>query len=123
MHAASARRSLLAVLVAVAMGGCGSEDSAPADVERMLRAGLTTTRPEVLCERTLSAKLVIRVYGGVEQCLVAERGSAASRMPARSAEISRVEIDGDRGTVFVALTGGDPDGTRGTMTVVRENGG
>ena len=86
MHAASARRSLLAALVAVAMGGCGGEDSAPTDVERMLRAGLTTTQPEVLCERTLSAKLVMRVYGGVEQCLAAERGSAASRMPARSAE-------------------------------------
>ena len=126
MSANSARRLVLAlpaVLAAAVLAACGSEDDARKDIAATLRTALTTNDPAALCRQTLSAGLIKRVYGGTAQCLAVQRGASGSRVPAKSVEISRIRIDGDRGTAFVALRGGDENGARGPLTVIRQDGG
>jgi hypothetical protein len=120
--------ALLAVVAGLALGGCGGgDDGAEQDrdaIGAMLRDGLATNDPAAICTRTLSAGLVGRVFvGGQEQCLAIQAQAASVRRPPESVEVTRIEVDGDRGSALVRLRGGDEDGTRGPVTVVREGGG
>jgi hypothetical protein len=118
------RLVLAPLLLAALLAGCGGgPQAARPQIAAMLRTGLTTNDPVVLCERTLSAGLVARVYGGTERCLAVERGAAASRRQAGSVDVSRITVDGDRGSASVVVRGGDQDGARGPLTVVRQDGG
>jgi hypothetical protein len=125
-------RRIAAVLLAAAvaaggLGACGGGDDGEEDrraITAMLRTGLATNDPATLCARTLSAGLLRRVFvGGEEQCLAIQAQAASARRPPESVEVSQVEVDGDRGSARVRLRGGDEDGTRGPVTVVRERGG
>jgi hypothetical protein len=118
---------LAAVLAAGILGACGRGDDAEQDrraIGAMLRDGLATNDPAAICTRTLSARLVGRVFvGGEEQCLAIQAQAASVRRPPEAVEVTRIEVDGERGRALVRLRGGDEDGTRGPVTVVRERGG
>ena len=118
------RLALAAVLLAATLGGCGGGGGGDpsADITKALQASLTSTDAVVLCERALSTGLVARVYGGKERCLQVERVAGASRTAAGSAQVSRIRVDGDHATAYVALRGGDEDGARGALSVVRQDG-
>jgi hypothetical protein len=113
-----------ACIAALALGGCGggNDAAAPAQITKALQAGLTSNDAVVLCEQALSTGLVTRVYGGKDRCLQIERRAAASRAAAGSAQVSRIAVDGDHGTAYVVLRGGDQDGARGALSVVRQDG-
>ena len=119
------RLTLAALLLAATLGGCGGGGGAgdpSADITRALQAGLTSSDASVLCEHALSSGLVTRVYGGRDRCLQVERAAAASRGAAGSAQVSQIKADGDRATAYVVLRGGDQDGARGALSVVRQDG-
>jgi len=116
---------LAALLAAVPLGGCGGGDDGgdpSADITTALQAALTSNDPAVLCERALSPALVTRVYGGNARCLQVERAAAASRGAPGSAQVTQIKVDGDRATADVVLRGGDQDGARGALSVVRQDG-
>ncbi len=119
------RLTLAAFLLAAMLGGCGGgggDGDPSAEITKALQAGLTSNDAAVLCERALSTGLVMRVYGGRARCLQVERAAAASRAAAGSAQVSRIKADGDRATAYVVLHGGDQNGARGALSVVREDG-
>ena len=118
------RLVLAAFLLALTLGGCGGggDGDPSADITKALQTSLTSNDPVVLCEQALSSGLVTRVYGGKARCLQVERAAAASRASAGSAQVSRIKADGDRATAYVVLRGGDQDGARGALSVVREDG-
>lgn len=117
---------LLAALLAVtALGGCGGGPGGgdpSADIRAALQTALTSNDASVLCEHALSPALVARVYGGTARCLQVERAAAASRGAPGSAQVSQIKADGDRATAYVVLRGGDQDGARGGLSVVRHDG-
>ena len=113
---------LLAAALPALLGGCGgSEESSPEQVAQTLRTALTTSDPAVLCGEVLSSGLVARVYGSAERCVAVERGSAGSRRPPRSVDVSGVEVDGERAGASVSVRGGTQDGVRGGLSLVRED--
>ncbi len=122
------RVAVTAILLAAVLGGCGGGDGggaedASAEIAKTLEAGLATDDPVVLCRQTLSTAFATRVYGSVERCLAVEGQARASRSAATAVDVSRVVVDGDRGTAVAALRGGDQGGATGPVTVVREEGG
>lgn len=119
------RLVLAALLLLAALGGCGGGDGGDdptADITTALQTALTSNDATVLCGRALSPGLVTRVYGGKARCLQVEKAAAASRAAAGSAQVSQVKADGDRATAYVVMRGGDQDGARGALSVVREDG-
>lgn len=120
------RLALAAFLLAALLGGCGGggDDGGDpsADITTALQTALTSNDAKVLCERALSTGLVTRVYGGKARCLQVERAASSSRAAAGSAQVSQVRADGDRATAYVVMRGGDQDGARGALTVVRQDG-
>lgn len=126
------RRLLIAALAAIAatgaLAGCGGSDAPDveqdrAEIARMLKTGLSTNDATTLCSRTLSTGLAARVFGTASQCLAVQGQAAAGRTPPTGIEVTRVRVDGDRGTAMVRLRGGDEDGTVGPVSVTREQGG
>ena len=122
------RLVLAALLLVVVLGGCGGggddggDGDPTADITTALQTALTSSDAAVLCERALSAGLVTRVYGSKARCLQVEKAAAASRAAAGAAQVSQVKADGDRATAYVVMPGGDQDGARGALSVVREDG-
>ena len=123
MVVAAGIRIACALLALVLLAGCGNDDRDRQNIARTLRTTLTTTDPAVLCGETLSSGLIARVYGGDQRCNAVERGSAGTRRPPAAVEVSGIKIDGDRASASVAVRGGDQDGVRGALTVVRQDGG
>lgn len=121
---APSRLVVLVILAIAAFAGCGGDDEgdAQAQISKTLQAGLTTNDPLVLCRQSLSSGLIARIYGSVERCLAVERAASASRRPAGSADVSDIVVDGDHGTAVVAMRGGDQDGARGAVVLVRKDG-
>lgn len=89
----------------------------------MLKTGLGTSDPAILCSRTLSTGLTTRIFGTAEQCLAVQGQAASGRVPPTAVQVTGVRVDGDRGTATVRLRGGDEDGTVGPVSVAREAGG
>jgi len=113
--------SVLLVLASVAalLAGCGGGGASDQQqIEDLLVQGYTTTKPAQKCEEALSAALLKRVYGTAARCRTVEKSPDKSR-PA-TVEVSAVKVTGDAGTAFVELKGGDQDGARGSVDLVRQ---
>lgn len=124
--ATTGRLVLAATLVAGVLAGCGAGGTSAADSRKeivsALQTGLTTNDPVTICETSLSSGLVGRVYGSPQRCLAVEGQNAASRTGPRAVDVTQVKVDGDRGSASVVLHGGDQDGARGGLSLVRQDG-
>ncbi len=128
MFAPTQRRPVVAVLalagVSAALAACGGGgDDANKQITDTLSAGLTTTDPTVICEKTLSTGLIGRVYDTQAACITAEKKDAKDSKAASAVEVSAIKVSGDKATAFVEIKGGDQDGARGELTLVKQDGG
>lgn len=116
--------TLVATVVVAALGlsACGGGRDDERQVADVLRAGLTSKDPEVVCEGSLSGDLLRRVYGGAARCHRIEGKDAQQGNQARSAQVTDVKVDGERATAVVHLRGGDQDGARGALSLVAQDG-
>lgn len=109
---------LLAPLVVGALlTGCGRADDQQ-QIKNVLVQGFTTNKPTQECEGALSSGLLKKTYGSATRCRTAERDPEKGKPTA--VEVSGVKVDGDAATAFVELKGGDQDGTRGAIELVRQ---
>lgn len=126
-------RLLVAALVVLAAGtgvaGCGGSGDGPdtaqdqAAITRMLKTGLGTSDPAILCSRTLSTGLAARIFGTPSLCLSVQGQAASGRVPPTAVQVTGVQVNGDRATATVRLRGGDEDGTVGPVSLAREKAG
>lgn len=112
--------ALAAGLALAGCGGGGQDDRAA--IADAVRTSLTTTDPSVLCGETLSTGLRRQVYGSPARCAAVEARSAATRVTPTGVAVTRVRVDGDRGTAMVALRGNGQDSVRGAIGLVHEDG-
>ncbi len=109
----------LALLVGGALlSGCGGADSDQQQIQDLLVHGFTTDEPAQECEGALSTGLLNKTYGSAARCRTVEK--KAEQGKPKAVQVSAVKVDGDTATAFVALKGGNQDGTRGAIELVRQ---
>ena len=108
----------LSLLVGGALlAGCGGADDQK-QIEDLLVRGYTTDKPAQECEGALSTALLKKTYGSAGRCRTVEKAPEKGKPTA--VEVSGVKVDGDAATAFVELKGGDQDGARGAIELVRQ---
>jgi hypothetical protein len=113
---------VVALLALIAPAGCGGAGSEQHKIVDVLRTGLTSQDPSVVCEGSLTPALLTRIYGGVGECHVTEGEPGERVSQALSVDVSRVHVASSRATAVVRLHGGSHDGARGALTLSRHNG-
>jgi hypothetical protein len=108
----------------VAIGaGCGGDDGGGDEeaIREAIRLSFTTYDPEGDCNERLSRSFIERTYGTRPRC---ERLQAddEDEENAESVEFASVEVDGDAATAEIEARGGEVDGARGALELVREDG-
>ncbi len=103
-------------------GGGGGSANDQADITKVLSTGMTSKDATVVCDGTLSAAMIKRLYGSAANCHKVEAKNAADGNQARSVKVSNVQVDGKQATAFVVLAGGDQDGARGAISLQNEAG-
>jgi hypothetical protein len=109
----------LALVLLTGCGGDGSEDD-DREIRKVIRSSLTTKEPERDCRQRLSDSLIRRTYGTRERCVRVQRDDDSE--PARAVEFASVEVNGDAATADLEVRGGDADGAKGGLELVREDG-
>jgi hypothetical protein len=99
-------------------GGGGSADEKA--ITKVLQDGLTSKDPKVTCSGSLSTDFMQRVYGGEDKCVSVETENAKEDKPAESVEVSDIEVNGDKATATVEIKGGDNDGSKGPIDLVKQ---
>jgi hypothetical protein len=119
------KRLLLPLLVCGALlsggamlAGCGGGPDDQKLIEDLLVQGYTTDEPAEECDGALSGGLLKKTYGSAARCRTVEKDPEENKPT--GVQVSDVTVDGDRATASVALEGGDQDGARGPMQLVRQ---
>jgi hypothetical protein len=115
--------SRLLLLCAALAAGCGGDDGGGDDgqeVREVVRLSLTADDPEGDCGERLSNSLIRRTYGTRARCVKTQREDEDDS--ADAVDFSRVQTTGDRGTAEFTVRGGETDGAKGGLELVREDG-
>jgi hypothetical protein len=113
----------LVVLVLAGCGGDGSDDGSGDDekeIRTVIRSSLTTKNPRGDCRQWLSDGLIRRTYGTRQRCVRVQRDD--NDQPAKAVAFASVEVNEDAATAEIAVRGGDSDGAKGGLELVREEG-
>lgn len=116
-------------LLALSLAACGddgggsasSDDDDRSEIARVVERAFTTQDAKVTCEQLASESFVTRVYGGVAQCMKAEKPDPEDKPPT-DVSVSGVTVDGNAGTARSRFVGGDLDAVAGTVEVRKEDG-
>jgi hypothetical protein len=120
---------VLALLAGALLAGCGGGDDGDDGggggkdeqaIREVVRQSITTDTPEIDCDSRVSDSLIRRTYGDRARCVRVQRDD--EERPARSVDFDDLRVDGDSASVRIVARGGDPDGARGTLELVREDG-
>jgi hypothetical protein len=121
------RSALVAAVLGLSAGGCGSESGVPADspqvrVRDTIHAALTVRDPKV-CTALFTHAFVNQTNLGRGSAALQEcRRDVRRGKPARDTQISRVAVAGAVARARVALLGGDEDGATYDLRLVRRGG-
>lgn len=122
--------ALLAGTAALAIAGCGGDDDdggggggddAQAAITAVTQKALTSQDPAVRCGEVVTQAFIRVVYGDLATCRKAETPDDDDK-PATGAEVTSIQVDGDKATARVTVQGGESPGATGDLSYAREDG-
>jgi hypothetical protein len=108
------------VVAACGDGGGGGDSDEEKAVRDVVVAALTTEDVRDDCGERLSDRLIKITYETRARCI--EVDSDDDDEPAKSVDFASVEVDGDTATADITIRGGDGDGTKGALSLVKAKG-
>lgn len=113
---------LLIAAAAMVIGGCAEAGSGQPDlITAVITDAVVTKDDEKFCEDLVSPAYAAVVYGGVENCLEARARLDDDEVPPDEVIVSDIEVDDEVARATVEEVGGDTDGAKGTVTLVRRD--
>lgn len=110
---------LVAVLAVFIFVGCGGGDDPEGErVSGVIADALISEDAEQKCSEFVSERLVVAVYGSVEDCIEAEQPDESDGEFPDEVTVSEISVEGDKATATVTEVGGETDGATGTFTLV-----
>jgi hypothetical protein len=114
--------ALAALAAAYALGACGGKTSDEDKIKEALQATYTTKDPGSCREHATRRFLEQTTLQKGAQALRSCREAARRGRPARSIVISRIDPEGDVAQAHLTVKGGDADGQRLVVALVKEHG-